>query len=184
MRRWTRLSNRVLFETPYVRFEHDRFRLPDGQEGDYHYVRSPGAVMIVPVDDENRVLLVRQYRYLLDEDSLEFPAGGIKGGADPLAHAKAELQEEAGVVASSWTPVGRFASWNGATNEICRVYLARGLTAAPAKPDRTEEFEVVRYSWRELVRLAETNELFDGMTLASMALARRFMEEADSAAED
>jgi len=179
MRRWTRLSNEVLFRSPYVSFEHDRFRLPDGEEGDYYYVRSPGAVMVVPVDDEGKVILVRQYRYLLDEDSLEFPAGGIKEGTDPLEQAKAELREEAGVDAAEWTRVGRFASWNGATNEICLVYLARGLTPAAADPDRTEEFERVRLGWDELLAMAASNELFDGMTLASVALARRFLEEAN-----
>lgn len=176
MRRWTRLSNRVLFESPYVTFEHDRYRLPDGGEGDYYYVRSPGAVMIVPVDEGGRAVLVRQHRYLLGEDSLEFPAGGLKKGVDPLDQAKAELREEAGVEAASWTEIGRFASWNGATNEICRVYLARDLSRADGTPDKTEEFEIVRVPWKELLRLAETNELYDGMTLASVALARRLLE--------
>ncbi|RPJ45523.1 MAG: NUDIX hydrolase, partial [Candidatus Latescibacterota bacterium] len=121
MRPWVRLSNEVLFRSPWVSFEHDRFRLPDGAEGDYYYVRSPGAVMVVPFDDEGRVLLVRQYRYLLGEDSLEFPAGGLKAGSDPEAQARAELREEAGFDARSWTAAGRFASWNGVSNEVCRV---------------------------------------------------------------
>jgi len=176
MRRWTRLSQKTLFETPYVRFDHDRFRLPNGEEGDYYYVRSPGAVMIVPFDDEGNVLLVRQYRYLLDEDSLEFPAGGLKPGRDPIDQARAELREEAGYDAESWEDVGRFASWNGATNEICRVYIARDLVSAPAAPDRTEEFELIRMKWEELLRVAETNELYDGMTLASIALVRARIE--------
>ncbi|MFH1277470.1 MAG: NUDIX hydrolase [Candidatus Eisenbacteria bacterium] len=184
MRRWTRLSHEVIFESPYVAFEHDRYRLPDGGEGDYYYVRSRGAVMIVPVDDEGRAVLVRQYRYLLDEDSLEFPAGGLKKGGDPLDQAKAELREEAGVEAASWTEIGRFASWNGATNEVCLVYLARDLTPAEGTPDKTEEFEVLRVPWGELLRLAETNELFDGMTLASVALARRFVEGPRAPAEE
>ncbi|MFH1679183.1 MAG: NUDIX hydrolase [Candidatus Eisenbacteria bacterium] len=176
MRRWKRLSNRVLFRSPYVSFEHDRYRLPDGGEGDYYYVRSAGAVMVVPADDEGGVYLVRQYRYLLDEDSLEFPAGGIKEGVEPFEQARAELREEAGFEASDWVPLGRFASWNGASNEICHVFLARDLAETPAEPDRTEEFERVRVSWNELLLMAETNEVFDGMTLASIALARRIVE--------
>jgi ADP-ribose pyrophosphatase len=184
MRRWTRLSNRVLFRSPYVSFEHDRYRLPDGAEGDYYYVRSPGAVMVVPIDDAGRVVLVRQYRYLLDEDSLEFPAGGVKAGREPLDQARAELREEAGLDASIWIPLGRFASWNGATNEICLVFLARDLRPAPAAPDATEEFEIVRVEWKVLLRMAETNEVFDGMTLASLALARHVVEGIPSGEEE
>jgi len=177
MRRWMRLSNEVLFRSSYFSFEHDRYRLPDGDEGDYYYVRSSGAVMIVPVDTDGKVLLVRQYRYLLDEDSIEFPAGGVKEGVDPIEQAKAELREEAGVEAASWTALGRFASWNGATNEICRVFLARDLRPAPARPDKTEEFELLRLGWDELLERARRNELFDGMSLAAVALARAWMEE-------
>jgi ADP-ribose pyrophosphatase len=178
MRRWERLSNEVLFRSPYVSFEHDRYRLPDGDEGDYYYVRSPGAVMVVPIDREGRLLLVRQYRYLLDEDSLELPAGGLREGVDPLAQARAELREEAGFDARSWVRAGRFASWNGVSNEICLVYVAEDLVPAPATPDRTEEFELVRVAPNDLFRMVESNEIYDGMTLASIALARRWIDEA------
>ncbi|MBM3319126.1 MAG: NUDIX hydrolase [Candidatus Eisenbacteria bacterium] len=176
MRRWERLSNEVFFRSPWVSFEHDRYRLPDGVEGDYFYVRSAGAVMVVPIDREGGVHLVRQYRYLLDEDSLEFPAGGMRGGVDPVEQARAELREEAGFEAGEWEPLGRFASWNGVTNEICHVFLARDLAPAAGEPDTTEEFERIRVTWEELLRMAETNEIFDGMTLASIALARRVVE--------
>ena len=184
MRPWERLSREVLFTGPTVRFEHDRFRLPDGDEGDYYHVWSPGAVMVVPRDEEGRIVLVRQYRYLLGEDSLELPAGGLKEGRDPLEQARMELEEEAGVTARRWKETGRFASWNGVSNEICRVYRAWDLKRADARPDRTEEFEVIRATWGEVARMVETNEIFDGMTLASIALARRWLETGRSFEED
>ena len=90
--------------------------------------------------------------------------------------ARKELREETGFDANRWEPVGRFASWNGVTNEICRLYIARDLVPAEAAPDPTEEFEIVRCSWDEARRLVERNEIFDGMTLASIALARSVLE--------
>jgi ADP-ribose pyrophosphatase len=180
MRRWARLSREVLFTTPTYTFEHDRFRLPDGGEGDYYHVRTPGAVMVIPRDEDGRILLVRQYRYLLDEDSLELPAGGLKVGTDPREQARMELEEEAGFTAHRWREIGRFASWNGVTNEICRVFLAWDLEPASARPDQTEEFELVRATWEEVVRMIETNEIYDGMTLASIALARHLFEDGGS----
>lgn len=172
MRKWTRISRKVIFRSPFCSFEHDRFRLPNGTEGDYYHVNSPGAVMVIPVDNDGKVVLVRQYRYLIDEDSLEFPAGGIHQGMDPLEQAKKELEEEAGVTAGNWEPAGRFASWNGVTNEICRLFIARDLRKVKSTCDPTEEFEVVRHTWSEILEMAERNEIFDGMTLASIALAR------------
>jgi 8-oxo-dGTP pyrophosphatase MutT (NUDIX family) len=177
MKKWTTLSREVVFRTPWYTFDHDRFRLPDGGEGDYWAVRTGGAVMIVPVDDEGRIVLVRQYRYLLGEDSVELPAGGLPEGTAPLEQAKRELAEEARCGASRWEEIGRFASWNGVTNEICRLFLATGLAPADAAPDRTEEFELLRPTWPEVRRMIEANEIFDGMTLAAFALAGRRLDE-------
>ena len=182
MRRWTRLSRETLFTTPWCRFEHDRFRLPDGAEGDYYHVNSPGAVMVIALDGRDRAVLVRQYRYLLDRDSLEFPAGGLREGTAPLDQARRELEEEAGYRADRWEELGSFASWNGVTNEICRVFLARDLVPSEGTPDPTEEFEVVHLHWPEVVARAARNEIDDGMTLASIALARARIENAGGAA--
>ncbi|MBN1826291.1 MAG: NUDIX hydrolase [Candidatus Eisenbacteria bacterium] len=181
MRRWTRLSRETLFTTPWCRFEHDRFRLPDGAEGDYYYVNSPGAVMVVALDDRDQAVLVRQYRYLLDRDSVEFPAGGLREGVEPLEQARRELEEEAGYRAGRWEELGSFASWNGVTNEVCRVFLARDLSPSEGTPDPTEEFEVFHLAWREVLARAARGEIDDGMTLASIALARDRIEGAGGA---
>jgi len=176
VRRWTTLSREVIHRTPYYTFEHDRFRLPDGDEGDYYSIRTGGAVMIIPIDQDGRIVFVRQYRYLLDEDSIELPAGGLPEGTDPLVQARRELAEEAACRASKWEEAGRFASWNGVTNEICRLYIATGLTPESSTPDQTEEFELVRLTRGEIRRMVEQNEIFDGMTLASLALAEKRLD--------
>jgi len=172
VKRWETLSRETLFRTPRYTFDHDTFRLPGGGEGDYYSVRTPGAVMVVPVDHDGTIVLVRQYRYLLDGDSIEFPAGGVPEGIGFLEQAKRELAEEAALSARNWEEAGRFASWNGVTDEVCRLYVASGLSAAERPRDRTEEFEILRVAWSELLRMVERNEISDGMTLASIALSR------------
>ncbi len=177
MKKWTTLSQDVVYRTPYYTFEHRRFRLPAGEEGDYYSIQTGGAVMVIPVDREGKIILVRQYRYLLDEDSIELPAGGLPDGIEPLEQAKKELAEEAACGAASWEEIGRFASWNGVTNEICSLFLATDLEPAEAVPDLTEEFEIVRCTWPEVRAMIESNEVFDGMTLASFALAQRRLDQ-------
>ncbi len=172
MKKWETLSRETLFETPYYSFDHHRYRMPSGKDGDYYFLNTPGAVMIIPIDKDGRPVLVRQYRYLLGEDSIEFPAGGVPSGADPLDQAKKELAEETGYSAEEWEYLGRFASWNGATNEICRVYLARELHPVNGEQDESEEIETLSLTWSELNSRIAGNEIFDGMTLASFALAR------------
>ncbi len=172
MRRWKTLSRETVFRTPRYTFDHDTFRLPGGEEGDYYSIRTPGAVMVVPVEDDGRIVLVRQYRYLLGRDSIEFPAGGVGPGGDFLEQAKKELAEEAALRAERWEEAGRFASWNGVTDEICRLYVATGLSPGEGRRDGTEEFEILRVRWDELLRMVVGNEIDDGMTLASITLAR------------
>ena len=75
--KWQQISRETLFDNPYYRISHDRYRRPDGEIGDYYYVDIPGSTMVVPALADGRLVLVRQYRYLMARPSLEFPAGGL-----------------------------------------------------------------------------------------------------------
>lgn len=128
--------------------------------------------MVIPLLDDGKVVLVMQYRYLRDMPSLEFPSGGVKEGATYEETADQELAEEAGLKARHKELIGELNPYNGVTDEICRVYLARGLERVSRKPDITEEFEEMHLTPRELDIKIERGELWDGMTLAAWALAR------------
>jgi len=170
--RWTRLSKETVFSCPYYRISHDRYRLPGGGVGDYHYVDIPGSTMIVPLLGDGTLILVAQHRYLVGKSSVEFPAGGMTPGIEPRANAEKELREEAGYVAGRWEKIGEFAPYNGVSNEMCHVFLARDLQPARAEPEPTEEFEILHLRPEEVRRKIEAGELWDGMTLASF----RFFE--------
>lgn len=171
--RWKKLSSKILSGNPWWTYKLDEFESPRGTRGQYHYVHTPGSSMVIPVLDDGKVVLVHQYRYLRDMPSLEFPCGGVKEGRTYEETADHELAEEAGLKARHKELIGEFNPFNGVTDEICRVYLARGLTRVPKKPDETEEFfEEMHLTPRELDLKIERGEIWDGMTLAAWAMAR------------
>ncbi|HUI30694.1 MAG TPA: NUDIX hydrolase [Candidatus Acidoferrales bacterium] len=165
------LNTKSLHKNPYWEYRLDNYVLPNGDTGEYHYVHSPGSAMVVPVDENGRLVLVKQFRYLWKKESIEFPAGGMKY-VDPLVTAKNELAEEANLGASSWKFVGEFNPFNGATDEIATVYLASGLSRIEKEKDASEEFEVIKMTIPEFQAAIDGKEIWDGMTLAAWMLAR------------
>ena len=165
--KWQQLSKEPFYSCPFYTFSHDRYRLPDGSTGDYYYLDIPGASMVVLLTEQGDLLLVRQYRYLMGRHSLEFPAGGMREPGDPRLNARNELEEEAGFAASDLREIGRCAPYNGASNELCHVYLATGLQAVNARPDPTEEMELISLSPDQVARLIRTGEIWDGQTISA-----------------
>ncbi len=173
LKRWIRRGTEVVYRNPWWTYKRDTFEIPDGVTGVYHYVHTNGSSMIVPVTDAGRIVLVRQYRYLCDRESLEFPAGSVKEGSTYLRTAAEELAEETGCRAERLEEVGAFNPYNGVTDEMCRVYVGTGLQPTEARPDETEEFErVLLAPWEVEQRIADGT-IWDGMTLASWMLARK-----------
>jgi ADP-ribose pyrophosphatase len=172
------LSKEVVLSNPYYDFCHDSYALPSGTGvGDYFYIDIPGSTMIIPSVSRERIVLVKQYRYLLSRVSLEFPAGGIKRGENALSTAQAELREETGYRASAWKEIGQFAPCNGLSNELCHVYWATELIAEAANPEPTEEMEVIVLELSELRRRVGRGEIWDGMTIAALHLYECYLEE-------
>ena len=129
--------------------------------------------MIVPFDSGGRILMVNQYRYLNERESLEFPCGSVKHDDDYRSTAELELAEETGTKAASLEQAGEFNPCNGMTDEICRVFVARGLTPGRAPKDPTEEFELRAVPPGEVDSMIAAGEIWDGMTLAAWAIVRR-----------
>ena len=128
--------------------------------------------MVLPLLPDGTIILVNQYRYLADRESLEFPCGSVKEGSTYDETARHELAEETGFGSDHIEFVAQFNPYNGVTDEMCRVYLARHLVPVQARPDETEEFEQVRLSCGELDRKIRSGEIWDGMTLAAWSLVR------------
>ncbi|MBE0644123.1 MAG: NUDIX hydrolase [Bacteroidetes bacterium] len=170
LKEWTKRGEETLFRNPWWTYKRDRVTLPSGDAGEYHYVQTPGSVMLVPVTADGRFVLVRQYRYLNRRVSIEFPAGGIKPGQSAEEAAHAELREEAGFEADVLVEIGQFNPFNGVTDELCHVSVATGLHAVPAVPDATEEFEILLMDEGDIRGAIADGSLWDGMTLAAWSL--------------
>jgi ADP-ribose pyrophosphatase len=170
--RWKRLDRSVVAKNSWWTYLKDTFQLPSGSKGEYHIVHTNGASMIIPVLDDGRMMLVRQYRYLCDRESLEFPCGGVKDGSTWEETAVHELREEAGFRSGDLRTVGEFNPYNGVTDEVCRVFTARKLDHVGDAPEETEEFERVILTPEELDAEIRSGRLWDGMTIAAWMIAR------------
>ena len=165
-----RISGTLLAKNPWWEYRLDAYEKPDGSEGEFHYVHTAGSVMVIPLTASGGLIAVRQFRYLNRREGLEFIGGGIKSGKPAEESAAEELREEAGFECEKLTKIGEFNPMNGVTDEICNIFVAQSLKRTTAKPDDSEEFEVVELDYDALCELVRTGEIWDGMTLAALAL--------------
>lgn len=172
LHRWKKIRQEFELKNPWWSYRKDITSLPSGKEGEYHFVHVKGSSMILPVFDDGGMILVNQYRYLCDRESLEFPCGSVKEHSSYEETAMHELAEETGFAAKDLTCVAEFNPYNGVTDEICQVYVARKLTAVVVQHDETEEFEQVVLQPAEIDTLILEKKIWDGMTLAAWALTR------------
>lgn len=138
-----RLASDSVYRGGFFEVFKDRVRRPDGKAAVREYIRHPGAVMMVPLLDENTVVLVRQFRYPLRRHFIEVPAGKMEAGEDPLATAKRELIEECGYEAASWRHLTTLHPCIGYSDERIELYLARDLRHIGAGPEDGEFLEVL-----------------------------------------
>jgi ADP-ribose diphosphatase len=172
LKAWKKLDESILFRNPWWTYKRDALELPSGKTGEYHYVHTNGSSMVVPVGGDGKVILVNQYRYLSAKESIEFPCGSVKDGSTHDKTAREELREETGFSAKALVPVGEFNPYNGVTNEICRVYVARGLEFVGGTPDETEEFEIVPLTPDDIDQRTQDGIIWDGMTIAAWSIAK------------
>jgi len=170
LKRLRRISTEILHKNPWWEYRRDEYLHPDDSKGEFFYAHTLGAAFVIPEFADGKLLMLRQFRYLNQKESLEFVGGGVKAGQRHEEAARAELLEEAGFQADELIPIGWFNPMNGASDEECYVFIARGLTASVARPEVSEEFEPVILNLAELDNLVASGEIWDGMTLAAYGL--------------
>jgi ADP-ribose pyrophosphatase len=146
-----KIDSTVVYDGAFLKVSSDTVRLPNGASAAREYIHHPGAVVILPVFDDGSVLLERQFRYPLNRVFIEFPAGKIDPGEDPLLCAQRELKEETGYTARDWQFVCTIHNAIAYANEHLDIYLARGLTEGPAKLDDEEFLDVYKAPLSELL---------------------------------
>jgi ADP-ribose pyrophosphatase len=169
----TRVSSEAVFDGRLLHVRRDTVRLPDGSLATREHVVHPGAVLIVPVLPDGRLVVERQYRYPLDRVFIEFPAGKLDPGEAGLATARRELIEEAGYEAATWTLLATIHTLISYTNEKIDIFLAEGLTHVGARPDAGEFLDVVTLSPDEMLAALDRGEITDAKTVAALLLYAR-----------
>jgi ADP-ribose pyrophosphatase len=143
---------------------------PSGFEIHRHIVRHPGSAVMMAVDDEDRVLLVKQFRLPAEKYMWELPAGRIDPGETPDQTAERELREETGYHAKAWTLLGAFWASPGYVDEKMNLYLAEDLTAGEPQPMDDERIEMAWFGKDELLQMIRGGEIQDAKTLVGYFL--------------
>jgi ADP-ribose pyrophosphatase len=170
-----RLSSTVLLRGGFLEVRRDDVRLPDGSAATREYIRHPGAVAVVPLLDDGRVVMVRQHRYPIDKVLLEFPAGKRDPGEPVLACAMRELAEETGYTAREWAFGLEIHNAAAYSSESIWIWFARGLQAGAKKLDEGEFVDTVLLTPAELDALSARGELPDVKTQIGLAWLLRHL---------
>lgn len=166
--RETTASREELLRGHFLHVVRDTVDLPGGGRATREYVLHPGAVMIVGLLDDGRLVLERQYRHPMGQVMLEFPAGKLDAGEGSLACAQRELREETGYSAREWAFAGRLSPTVAYSDEIIDIWFARGLTLGARQLDEGEFLDVLTVSPQELLAGCRDGRVIDGKTLVGM----------------
>jgi len=167
------VSGEEVFRGGFLRLHRDVVQLPDGTRAVREYVRHPGAVAVVAVTADGRVILERQHRYPLGRDFVEIPAGKLEQDEAHLATAKRELLEETGYAAAEWTRLGLIHNAIGYSDEGIELWLATGLEMREAKLDDGEFLEVFALPFDEALAMAADGRISDVKTIIGLFWADR-----------
>lgn len=169
---------RIVHAGPIFTVERREYTASDGRSGPIvrDIVRHPGAVAVVPVLDDGRLVLIRNFRIAVDQWLWELCAGKLEPGEDPGAAAGRELEEETGHAAGRIEKLGEFYTSPGFADELMRVYLARELRPVPRRLQPDERIEVDAVEPHRVLRMVESGEIRDGKSIAGLFLWLRWRE--------
>lgn len=163
-----RLRKNTIYKGKMVNWCVDDVELPNGGKATREYMDHPGAVGVVPVLEDGSIVLVRQYRYPVEQVTLELPAGKLDKGENPLACVERELAEETGYTARTITPLLDYWPTPAFANELLRMYVAEGLTPGELHPDDDEFIEKVEMPLDAALALCKSGEIKDSKTLVAL----------------
>jgi ADP-ribose pyrophosphatase len=171
-----RLQSDLVYQGSFLQVRKDTVGLPDGGQATREYIVHNGAVMVVPILDDGRLVIERQYRYPLSRVMTEFPAGKLDLGEAPWTCGIRELEEETGYRAAEWARAGVLHNAIAYSTEGIEIWFARGLTLGERHLDAGEFLDVAAATLEELEAQAQAGELTDAKTLIGMLWLRQWRE--------
>lgn len=171
---WKTLSTRPIYENPWTKIREDIAELPNGKTTIYGVIECTDCVAVLPFLDDDRVVLVRQYRYVFDENHRwEIPSGSAKEGETVEAAALRELREEVGYDAQTIEKVSTYFTSKSIMQEIGHLFIGRGLVSVEAIPDETEFLEVGIFPFDQVLQMVIDSEIRDSMSIITILHAAR-----------
>ena len=170
-----RRKRELVYQGAVLNVYRDQVELPNGNVAEWDYIHHDGAAAVVPVTEDGKILMVRQYRNALDRATLEIPAGKIDSKEEnPLHCAARELEEEAGVT-GELIPLGHVYTSPGFSDECLYLYAARNLKKGTQHLDEDEFMNIEYYTPEEVEKMIDNNEIVDSKTIACFFKARKYM---------
>lgn len=174
--KWKKLNSRIAFENRWLKVIVDRVIRPDGREGEYSVLETDKVVLVVPIDEDRNINLIRQFRYPVQKDSWEV----IKGRADgeePLIAAVRELKEETGFSAEEWERIGLTHPLNGLAREDNITFLAKKLKQTNLNQQKEEGIEkLAAYSWSKVEEMIAKGQITDGQSITALYKVKLYLE--------
>ena len=171
---WKTLTSRPVYKNPWASVREDLAEMPNGKTTIYGVVECGECVGVLPFVDDGHVVLIRQYRYVFDENERwEMPTGGVKPGETLLEAAHRELQEETGFDAEHLEQINTYYTSKSVMHEIAHLFIGRHLTPIQAVPDETEFLEIATFGFDQVLQMVLKSEIRDSMTVLAVLLAAR-----------
>lgn len=169
------LSSEQKFDGRIVKLFVDQVELENGETATREVIKHPGGVCILPLDEENNVLMVRQFRYPPQKVLLEIPAGKMEFGEDHRACGLRELKEETGCTCDEFIYLGNLIPTPAYDNEVIHMYLARGLHGGDQNLDEDEFLEIEKIPLEKAVKMVMNNEIADAKTQIALLKVQKML---------
>jgi len=170
VKREATISTDRVFSGKLINLRVDTVSLPNDRVARREIVEHPGAVALLPLDAEGKVVMVKQYRKAAEQTLLEIPAGTLHRGEEPLVAAQRELQEEIGAAAEKLEHLIDFYPSPGFSSEVTHLYVASGLRPSSLPADEDESFEIVHLSLDEAIRMVREGEIRDAKSIIGLLM--------------